>query len=574
MIVFCEDCGSRYDVDLVNIKDKFQSFNCRECGFMITISKEKPDDIISSDVAIKNRLLEAGCEDDPDRRKRVLIVDDSKLFRRIIKKMIESDGTLEVVGEAADGDEALQKTREVKPDVITLDVNMPGMGGTSVLKHLMLSHPCPVIIVSNLSNRSQNTIIDFLRFGAVDFLVKPTREHKEDEVQHRFIKTIHKAARARIGEFTRLNAPSYSMATQVKPAGHNIPCGQLLLVLSGAGGIAELFNVFTRFPGGFDGTVLVVQEMPEALVLPLVVYINQICRIPVLPASSEVPLLAGYSYIGTPGMVDQLAENEGNFFLINSGMPSAADESGIDALICSVADIFTGKFALTMLSGAACSLEALRYFKGKSGRIIIKQPSTCMVSDDIEKVEQDGLADTEASPTEIVQTVSSHLGLDCTVLSDGGKVRRVASEFIQKRRHQRIYFTMKTGPRLVLSVSGMGVSMPAGVVNLSESGLGFVIMKNEHEDIQIEPGDRLNIASVDENGYDLKMLTEVLIKIQWVMNNDSANFVGYGGSFQDLSADATSHLRQIVDAALQIHQNVVNDFAVSGRFPENLKAGI
>jgi len=561
MIVFCEECGTRYNVDLDNIEGLWHSFRCRECDYLITISKEKPTEIISPDVALRNQL---GAKEitAPIRKKRVLVVDDSKLFRRIIKQILESDGTLEVVGEAADGHEALQRNQELKPDLITLDVNMPGMGGASVLKRFMLTHPCPVVIVSNLSNRSQDTIIDFLRLGAVDFLVKPRHEQDPEEVRKNFVKTVHDASVARVEAFTRLFAPP-SVPTQIKPAGHSIPCRQMALIVSGAGGIAELFHIFNRLPRGFDGTVIVIQTMPEELVAPLVAYMNQICRIPVLPIARETPILAGQCYIGTSDTALELRERHAEFFLTtaNDNPAASARRQGLDTLLRSVADYFPGMFSLTVLSGAkACSLETLRYFKVKSGKIIVKQPSTCMVRDHVEEIGDAGLSDAEAAPGSIVKAIIEHLRLQCMPLPDDLQKKSVP-EFFQKRRLQRIYFTLQTGPRITLGIPGLSdenTILQAGVLDLSEAGIGFVVTGDDCDSTILKKGEKVKIVAVDGEPQ-LSLLAGVTAEIRWVMDTGAIPFTRYGGLHLEIAEPIRLHLRQLVDTALRAHQSALSD---------------
>jgi len=561
MLVFCEECGTRYNVDLNNIKGLWHSFHCQECDYLITISKEKPTEIISPVVALKNQLGTRETND-PSRKKRVLVVDDSKLFRRIIKQILEYDATLEVVGEAADGKEALQLNQELKPDLITLDVNMPGMGGTSVLKRFMLTHPCPVVIVSNLSNRSQDTIIDFLRLGAVDFLVKPRHGQDPDEIRKKYVKTLHDAARANINEFRRVITP-HTISTQNKPAGHRIPCRQLAIIISGAGGIAELFHIFNRLPSGFDGTVLVAQTMPKELLSPLVMYMNQICRIPVLPITRETSILAGQCYIGTSETIMELRDRQDEFYLTTSSETPAPDanQQSIDTLLRSVADRFPGNFSLTVLSGKkACSLDTLRYFKVKSGKIIVKQPSTCMLRDYLEEIGEAGLTDAEATPENIVKTIIEHLRLQCMPMPDGIQIK-LAPEFSQKRHHQRIYFPLQAGPRLTLSVLGAlgeNTVLPAGIMDLSDAGIGFVVTRDNQSTTLLNRGTKIKILSVAGESQ-LHFLAGITMEIRWAVDTPGIPFIRYGGLFLDIAEPLRLHLWQLVGAALQAHQNALSD---------------
>ncbi|PIE58192.1 MAG: hypothetical protein CSA33_04595 [Desulfobulbus propionicus] len=556
MIIFCEDCGTRYSVNLDAIQGCWHSFHCRECGFMITLSKENPTELISADVVLQKQSEEhpvAGV------KKRVLVVDDSKLFRGIIKEILEFDGTLEVVGEAADGDEAVRLNQELAPDVITLDVNIPGMGGASTSQYLMLFHPCPVVIVSNLSNRSQDTIIDFLRLGAVDFLIKPKGEDDREEIQHRFVTAVHNAAKAKVDEFTSFTLPG-AISTQVKPTGHSIPSRQLAVVVSGAGGIAELLHLFGRFPSGFDGTVMVVQRMPEAFISSLVEYINQISRIPVLPMSEGMPLLVGQGYIGTPKTANQLCERKGQFFLTRLELPSSfGDEQyDIDSLLCSAAETFVGPVSLTLLSGSTCSLQTLRYLQSKSGTIIVKQPETCVVRDSLETIVKAGLADAEVLPDVLVETIIEHLQLECTAVPDlNGK--KTVLDCAQKRRHQRIFFTLQTGPQCNCRFSGEDVPvLQAQLLDLSESGVGFAGLKDRYGHRPVRVGETITICSLAEGFPELNILTGVMVEIRWMQEMESSRFIRYGGALVHTDTDTRLHLQEVVAKALEMHLKVLS----------------
>ena len=405
MIVFCEDCGTRYDVDLDASPGPYHSFHCLECHLLITISKERPTEIISPDVALKNKLVAASKT--YAKKKRILVVDDSKLFRRIIRDILESDGTLEVVGEAANGHEALQKNQDLQPDLITLDINMPGMGGTSVLKRFMLTHPCPVVIISNLSNRSQATIIDFLRHGAVDFLVKPRHEQDPEEVRQHYIKIIHDAATAHIAHFRRF-IPSSLRRQQTPLSSRPQPCKQLAIILSGAGGIAELFSLFSQLPAKFSATLLVIQTMPQELVSPLVEYLNQICSVSVEPLSGDISLHAGFGYVGTSTPLWELKQqNDGTIRVtVQDSSPCSGKQYGVDTFLRSASENFSDPFTLTLLSGAKnWKLETLRSFQLHSHKIIIKDPQTCMLQNALFEVQATGLADVQASPEDLLASL-------------------------------------------------------------------------------------------------------------------------------------------------------------------------
>ena len=108
-------------------------------------------------------------------KKKILIVDDSKMIRKGLAGIFEKSGLFEIVGEAADGKEALTAIKKLQPDVVTLDVVMPGMDGLTTLKHIMIECPRPTVMLSSLTQDGTETTFDALRYGAVDFISKPSR---------------------------------------------------------------------------------------------------------------------------------------------------------------------------------------------------------------------------------------------------------------------------------------------------------------------------------------------------------------------------------------------------------------
>ncbi len=146
---------------------------------------------------------------------KILVVDDSSLIRQAIVSIINNHEQLEVVGEAADGDEALSLIPKLKPDVITLDVIMPRMSGLTTLKHIMIFYPTPVVMLSSVTQDGADITFDALRYGAVDFIAKPSKletvslDVQTDEIIQ---KTI-------IAAKVRTNAIQY---VRVKPRTHEI----------------------------------------------------------------------------------------------------------------------------------------------------------------------------------------------------------------------------------------------------------------------------------------------------------------------------------------------------------------
>ncbi len=141
---------------------------------------------------------------------RVLVVDDSTLMSRQITSILNDDRKIEVVGRARDGLEALAMVGSLKPDVVTLDVEMPRMNGITALKHIMVKHCVPTVMISALTTEGARATFDALKYGAIDVIAKPSRREDEslDAQKADIIAKVHRAAAIRTGRALPTNAPS------------------------------------------------------------------------------------------------------------------------------------------------------------------------------------------------------------------------------------------------------------------------------------------------------------------------------------------------------------------------------
>jgi len=131
------------------------------------------------------------------RKIRVLVVDDSAFMRKILRHILSQDPQIEVVGVASSGEEALKKIGNIQPDVITLDIEMPGIGGLETLKRIIVENPLPVVVVSAMDKRQADIVMECLEIGAFDFVSKPSGPISLDmaEVAQKLLRTIKTAAR-------------------------------------------------------------------------------------------------------------------------------------------------------------------------------------------------------------------------------------------------------------------------------------------------------------------------------------------------------------------------------------------
>ena len=245
MILFCEECGTRHNVD----QDQFQSdsfrITCNACNEILVVSLD--DKIKSKNVqaAMQEGENTEGSESVDTEPLRILVVDDSRMIRRAICDIIGSDKNKKVVGEAANGKEALDLLDELHPDVITLDINMPVMDGLTTLKHIMIRRPTPTVMISALTQEGASETFDSLKYGAIDFLPKPSKVRGGDlkSQQAEILRKIDLAASVQIKSVRYLRRPAMDEKQVVADKGE-----YRCMVAFGAseGGYGALLNVIPR----------------------------------------------------------------------------------------------------------------------------------------------------------------------------------------------------------------------------------------------------------------------------------------------------------------------------------------
>lgn len=249
---------------------------------------------------------------------RVLVVDDSSFMRRIIRDLIESDPQFQIAGEASNGKEAIEKNRALRPDVITLDVEMPIMNGMEALEKIMGEHPVPVIMLSNLTKDGTSMTIQALTLGAVDYVAKPSGSISLDlkTVQEELLQKLKTAAGARPatspkwGQTTRVGTKE--MAVKVATA----PIRRFLCIGSSTGGPRALQTVLSALPKELPAPVLVVQHMPAMFTASLAERLNNVSSLRVKEAENGEKLMNGTVYLAPGGWHMRVEKTPENAYMI------------------------------------------------------------------------------------------------------------------------------------------------------------------------------------------------------------------------------------------------------------------
>jgi len=282
------------------------------------------------------------------RRIRVLIVDDSALVRSLLTDILRADPGIEVVGAASDAHVAREKIKQLNPDVLTLDVEMPKMDGITFLKNLMRLRPMPVVMVSSLTERGADVTLDALAIGAVDYLSKPKidlaatlKDYSEELIEK--IKTASRASvraldAARAGTIAVRPKFSTDAVLPRSPGSRQLrTTDRIIAIGASTGGTEAIKDVLTRLPPDTPG-VVIAQHIPKAFSTPFARRMNDCCQMTVYEAEDGQQVLAGHVYIA-PGDRHLMVVRDGARYVLrlDDGVPVNRHKPSVDVLFRSVA---------------------------------------------------------------------------------------------------------------------------------------------------------------------------------------------------------------------------------------------
>jgi two-component system chemotaxis response regulator CheB len=266
-----------------------------------------------------------------------LIVDDSALVRGVLTELLRSADDIEVVGSAPDAYSAREKIKSLKPDVLTLDVEMPRMDGVTFLRNLMRLHPMPVVMVSSLTEAGAGTTLDALSVGAVDYLSKPKAGLADALADYRddLLQKVRGAADARV----KPGEPPVSRRTAHHVAGA-LPrrtTDRLIAVGASTGGTEAIRTLLIGMPPD-SPAIVIAQHIPKAFSTPFAERMNRCCRLKVIEAGDGQHILPGHAYIA-PGDRHLLIARSGARWVcrLDDGPPVNRHKPSVDVLFRSVA---------------------------------------------------------------------------------------------------------------------------------------------------------------------------------------------------------------------------------------------
>lgn len=266
------------------------------------------------------------------RKIRVLIVDDSALIRQLLTKILSAERDIEVVGSAPDPVVARQMIKDLAPDVLTLDVEMPRMDGLAFLEKIMTLRPMPVLMVSTLTQAGAEPTVRALELGAIDYVAKPMMGLADGiaSLGEELIAKVRTAAAARVRPLApqnsaRLSGPSFRASETVVAIG------------ASTGGVEALHQVLRAMPAD-SPAILVTQHMPPAFTASFARRLDGACAVSVAEARDGARILPGHVYIAPGGLHLQLARSGANYVCsLNDGAAVSGHRPSVDVLFSSFA---------------------------------------------------------------------------------------------------------------------------------------------------------------------------------------------------------------------------------------------
>lgn len=272
----------------------------------------------------------------PERRTRVLIVDDSAIVRKVLTEVLSEQADIEVVGTAPDPYVARDKILSLQPDVLTLDIEMPRMDGLTFLKKLMHYRPMPVIVISSLGIASSRTAIEALETGAIDVLAKPGGPQSVGELRLNLAAKIRAAKSARLNNRI-LSRPAANLPQTRLPAGQAFPASAVIAIGASTGGTEAIQKILTPLPEDCPG-IVITQHIPAVFSRSFANRLNELCAIRVREAEDGDKVECGLALVA-PGNLHMLLQRTtvGYRVEVKDGPMVCFQRPAVDVLFHSVA---------------------------------------------------------------------------------------------------------------------------------------------------------------------------------------------------------------------------------------------
>lgn len=336
---------------------------------------------------------------------RVFIIDDSPLFRNIIKDVLEGHPKIEVVGSAENGKIAQIRLRTINPDIITLDIEMPGMNGLDFLKWLMAHKPKPVIMLSALTQKGAKATFQALELGAIDFVPKlsSVSEQTFDEISQLLITKILAAfesryfkswEKKRLRDYPKFNEDSLERVNKLRVNSQgirkisNFGVGaksnyRFLLMGTSTGGPKSLATIISQIPENFPACVLIVQHMPAGFTKAFAERLNSLSNLDIKEAEDGDLILPGRGFVAPGDWQMKIAKKKDHYYLnLDKSEPVNGHRPSVDILFNSAVPFISNQdnaIGIIMTGMGKDGAEGLKNLKSKGAFCLAQDPETSVV---------------------------------------------------------------------------------------------------------------------------------------------------------------------------------------------------
>lgn len=320
---------------------------------------------------------------------KVLVVDDSALMRKSLKEIIMTDLSLEVIGTARDGKDAIEKVRELEPDVITMDINMPVMDGLTSMQYILEEYPeIPVIMISSLTAEGALTTFEALELGAFDYVTKPsgTVSSNLHIVGREIIQKIKmaykhmnkKSIRDRMKRQKNAKIPK-KVTTKSELISENNEVTKVVAIGISTGGPSTLMEVLPMLPQDLNAAVVIVQHMPPSFTSSFAKRLNDACRIPIKEAEAGDVLQKGRGYLA-PGGHHLVVRGQGGIIRLTNS-PKTIFMPSVNVMMESMLDAYGGEkvIGVLMTGMGDDGVDAMIKIRNAGGVTIAEDESTAVV---------------------------------------------------------------------------------------------------------------------------------------------------------------------------------------------------
>jgi len=312
---------------------------------------------------------------------RVLIVDDSAIVRRILSEALADEPDLEVVGSAPDPYVARDKILALRPDVLTLDIEMPRMDGLTFLKKLMHFHPMPAVVISSLTPPSCRAAVEALELGAVEVLAKPGGPYSVGELRHSLASKIRAAAASHVRRKLPVTEPLPRETPKFTAPGRPALASDTVIAIGAStGGTEAIAAVLTRLPASVPG-IVIAQHIPPQFSRAFANRLNEICEFEVKEAEEGDVVCPGRALVAPGDYHMLLRASAGRYWVaVKTGPRVCYQRPSVDVLFSSVAEVAGNRAVGVLLTGmGADGSHGLLKMRQAGARTIAQDETSCVV---------------------------------------------------------------------------------------------------------------------------------------------------------------------------------------------------